>query len=111
MEDYSRGFLDRTEAGKLLGQNLKKYAGRSDIIVMGLVRGGIPVAYEVARTLNAPLEPLLVRKLGIPGQPEVAMGAIVSGGMRILNQDMIRYYGISDEEVEEETRRQTLELK
>src|SRR5260370_26647641 len=88
-------FRDRTEAGQLLAQKLRDYANRNDVVVLGLPRGGVPVAFEVARALNAPLDVFVVRKLGVPGHEELAMGAIASGGARVLNQDVLRALGIS----------------
>jgi len=86
---------DRTEAGQLLAQKLREYANRADVVVLALPRGGVPVGFEVARALNAPLDVFVVRKLGVPGHEELAMGAIASGGVRVLNQDVIRALGIS----------------
>lgn len=83
-------FTDRREAGKLLATEMAKYAGRDDVVVLGLPRGGVPVAWEVARGLRAPLDVLMVRKLGAPGQPELAIGAIGEGGVRVLNEGVIR---------------------
>jgi predicted phosphoribosyltransferase len=83
-------FRDRTDAGRKLATALAEYAGRSDVIVLGLPRGGVVVAAEVARTLAAPLDVCLVRKLGVPGYPELAMGAIASGGVLVLSDDLIR---------------------
>ena len=83
-------YADRREAGRLLAARLRDYAERDDVIVLGLPRGGIPVAYEVALALHAPLDVFVVRKLGLPGHPEYAMGAIASGGVRVLNDDVIR---------------------
>jgi predicted phosphoribosyltransferase len=83
-------FTDRREAGKLLAAEMAKYAGRDDVVVLGLPRGGVPVAWEVARGLGAPLDVLIVRKLGAPGQPELAIGAIGEGGVRVLNEGLIR---------------------
>ncbi|HJU83015.1 MAG TPA: phosphoribosyltransferase [Holophagaceae bacterium] len=82
-------FLDRTDAGQRLGKALAKYAGRKDVLVLGLPRGGVPVACQVARALKAPVDACIVRKLGTPGQEELAMGAIASGGIRVLNEDVI----------------------
>ena len=93
-------FHDRTDAGRVLAADLAAYAGRSDIIVLALPRGGVPVAYEVARALGAPLDVFLVRKLGLPGQEEFAMGAIASGGIRLINEQVVEAYGISDAEIE-----------
>jgi putative phosphoribosyl transferase len=88
-------FRDRAEAGRLLAAKLREYANRSDVVVLALPRGGVPVAFEVARALNAPLDVFVVRKLGVPGHEELAMGAIASGGVRVLNQDVLRALGIS----------------
>ena len=92
-------FRDRSEAGQKLAQKLKAYANRQDVLVLGLPRGGVPVAFEVAQALNAPLDVFLVRKLGVPGQEEFAMGAIASGGVRILNQKVITELNISSEAI------------
>lgn len=93
-------FLDRSEAGRALGEKLAPYRGRRDVIVLGLPRGGVPVAFEVALALDAPLDVFLVRKLGVPGQEELAMGAIASGGVRVLNPSVIRSLRITPEEIE-----------
>ncbi|HUG54577.1 MAG TPA: phosphoribosyltransferase [Vicinamibacteria bacterium] len=82
-------FRDRTDAGRQLLSRLGSHSGRPDVLVLGLPRGGIPVAYEVARGLGAPLDVFLVRKLGVPGQEELAMGAIATGGVRVLNRDVV----------------------
>jgi len=102
-------FADRREAGRVLGERLAALAGRPDLLVLGLPRGGVPVAYEVARRLGAPLDVFVVRKLGFPGHEELAMGAIASGGVRVLNPDVIAY-GVSREEIEDVARREQLEL-
>src|SRR3981189_654114 len=83
-------FRDRREAGRQLSQHLAAYANRPDVLVLALPRGGVPVAFEVARALHAPLDVFLVRKLGLPGREELAMGAIASGGVRVLNEDVVR---------------------
>ncbi|MEH2066967.1 MAG: phosphoribosyltransferase [Nostoc sp.] len=90
-------FKDRRFAGQLLAKELAAYANRSDVLVLGLPRGGIPVAFEVAKALNAPLDVLVVRKLGVPDQEELAMGAIAPHGVRILNKHIIKLMNISDE--------------
>src|SRR5262245_39744264 len=90
-------FHDRTEAGRLLAAKLAAYANRPDVLVLALPRGGVPVAFEVARALHAPLDVFLVRKVGVPGHEELAMGAIASGGVRVLNADVVRMLRISDE--------------
>src|SRR5207237_3818012 len=87
-------FSARHEAGRVLAKHLQKYAGRPDVIVLALPRGGVPVGYEVARALRAPLDVFLVRKLGVPGREELAMGAIASGGVRVINEDVVRALGI-----------------
>jgi putative phosphoribosyl transferase len=104
-------FRDRTEAGKQLATRLKAYTNQTDVLVLGLPRGGVPVAYEVARALNLPLDICLVRKLGVPGHSELAMGAIAAGGVRILNYDIIRGLGISDKMLERVAARELRELQ
>jgi putative phosphoribosyl transferase len=93
-------FKDRHDAGRKLAARLPHYADRKDVVVLALPRGGVPVGYEVAKKLNAPLDVFLVRKLGVPGQEELAMGAIASGGVRIVNEDLVNYLGIPDEVIE-----------
>ena len=93
-------YRDRTEAGKRLAERLRNYANRADVLVLALPRGGVPVAFEIARALNAPLDIFLVRKLGVPGQEELAMGAIASGGVRIVNEDIVSYLGIPKEVID-----------
>src|SRR5579884_2130636 len=83
-------FHDRAEAGQVLARELASYANRPDVMVLALPRGGVPVGYEVARALHAPLDVFLVRKLGVPSQEELAMGAIATGGVRVLNEEVIR---------------------
>lgn len=92
-------FRDRTQAGQLLAAQLAAYANRPDVLVLALPRGGVPVAFEVARALHAPLDVMIVRKLGVPGYEELAMGAIASGGVHVLNDDVVRMLGISEEEI------------
>ncbi|BCL39951.1 phosphoribosyltransferase [Nostoc sp. MS1] len=87
-------FRNRTEAGKLLTSRLTEYANRSDVLVLGLPRGGVPVAFEVAKALDAPLDVCLVRKLGVPGHKELAMGAIATGGVRVLNENVVDWLRI-----------------
>jgi|SRR5919112_3552780 predicted phosphoribosyltransferase len=89
-------FRDRSEAGRLLATKLATYTNRPDVLVLALPRGGVPVAYEVARALDAPLDVFLVRKLGVPGHEEVAMGAVATGGVRVLNAQVTRALGIPD---------------
>ncbi|MFN2387204.1 MAG: phosphoribosyltransferase [Thermoanaerobaculia bacterium] len=104
-------FRDRTEAGRLLASQLGRYAGRPNLLVLGLPRGGVPVAYEVAKLLGAPLDVFLVRKLGVPGHEEVAMGAIATGGVRVLSADLVRQLEISPAAVEEVAAREQRELE
>jgi predicted phosphoribosyltransferase len=106
-----RPFRDRREAGRELAVRLKKYAGRNDVVVLALPRGGVPVAFEVAEALGAPLDIFLVRKLGTPGHRELAMGAIASGGIRVLNDDVVRWLGISPEQIEAVAREEQRELE
>jgi putative phosphoribosyl transferase len=103
-------FSNRAEAGQLLAEKLKKYAGRDDVIVLGLPRGGVPVAYEVARRLGVPLDVFIVRKLGVPGFEELALGAIASGGVRVLNEDVVRALPNANELIESVTTRELAEL-
>jgi predicted phosphoribosyltransferase len=106
-----RAFANRTEAGRLLAEKLGGYADRGDVIVLGLPRGGVPVAYEIARQLRAPLDVFIVRKLGVPGFEELAAGAIASGGVRVLNEDVMRAIPRADEMIEAVTVRETGELE
>ena len=106
-----RAFSNRAEAGRQLAEKLDKYAGRKDVIVLGLPRGGVPVAYEVAKRLRAPLDLFIVRKLGVPGFEELAAGAIASGGVRVLNEDVMRAIPHADEAIEAVTVRETAELE
>lgn len=104
-------FLDRRDAGRQLAEELSIYADRPGVLVLGLPRGGVPVAYEIARALRAPLDVLVVRKLGAPGHRELAMGAIASGGLRVLNLDVIDALGISPLAVEAVATGELLELE
>ena len=97
---FKKIFKDRIEAGRFLADKLTNYTDRRDAIVLGLPRGGIPVAYEVAQKLHAPLDVFTVRKLGVPGHEELAMGAIASGGVRVLNHVVLSYIKIPDEEID-----------
>jgi putative phosphoribosyl transferase len=106
-----RAFPNRMEAGRQLAQKLKQYAGRDDVIVLGLPRGGVPVANEVANQLHAPLDVFIVRKLGVPGFEELAAGAIASGGVRVLNEDVMRAIPNADQAIEALTARETAELQ
>ena len=92
-------FRDRHDAGRRLAERLTKYAGRDDVVVLALPRGGVPVGFEVARALDAPLDVMVVRKLGVPGQEELAMGAIASGGVRVLNEEVIQMLHLPDESI------------
>jgi putative phosphoribosyl transferase len=104
-------YTDRREAGRELGRHLQKYAGRDDVIVLALPRGGVPVAYEVAEALGVPLDVFLVRKLGTPGHAELAMGAIASGGIRVLNDEVVHWLGIRPEQIEAVAQREQAELE
>lgn len=106
-----RAFPNRAEAGRLLAEKLENYAGRSDVVVLGLPRGGVPVAYEVAQRLGAPLDVFVVRKLGVPGFEELAAGAIASGGVRVLNEDVVRALPNADQLIESVTEKETVELE
>lgn len=105
------GFADRRDAGRLLASRLSEYADRDDVVVLALPRGGVPVAYEVASALHAPLDVLSVRKLGVPGHEELAMGAIGSGGLKALNYDVIDALGIEREQVAGVAEREARELE
>src|SRR3954452_10344578 len=98
--DDQRRFRDRSEAGRLLAERLRQYAGRDDVVVLGLPRGGVPVAAEIARELQAPLDVFLVRKLGVPGHEEMAFGAIATGGTRVLNKQLIESLDMPPEWIE-----------
>jgi len=104
-------FRDRYDAGRKLATRLRAYAHRPDTLVLGLPRGGVPVAYEVAKALDAPLDIFLVRKLGVPGHEELAMGAIASGGMRVLNEEIVRGLRISDEQIQAVVAKELRELR
>jgi putative phosphoribosyl transferase len=103
-------FPDRSDAGRRLATLLTRYANRGDVTVLALPRGGVPVAYQVASALHAPLDVFLVRKLGVPGHSELAMGAIASGGVRVLSDDIISQLGIPEAAIEEVTARERIEL-
>jgi putative phosphoribosyl transferase len=103
-------FRDRTEAGRLLAAKLTRYAHRPEVVVLALPRGGVPVAYEVARALGAPLDVFLVRKLGVPGHEELAMGALASGAVRVLNEQVVRTLRIPDDVIDAVTERERHEL-
>jgi predicted phosphoribosyltransferase len=106
----NKPFRDRREAGRFLAEKLSFYANRPDVIVLALPRGGVPVAYEVARALNVPLDVFPVRKLGVPGHDELAMGAIAPGGVRILNDEVVRALGIPDYSIDAVAAKEQQEL-
>lgn len=103
-------FRDRAEAGRMLASALRGYANRSDVVILALPRGGAPVAYEVARRLHVPMDVFVVRKIGVPGQPELAMGAVASGGVRVVNRHVVEEMGIDQEEFDAAAAEQEREL-
>jgi putative phosphoribosyl transferase len=103
-------FRDRYDAGEALAERLREYAGRPDVLVLALPRGGVPVGYVVAHELGVALDVFVVRKLGTPGQPELAMGAIASGGVRVLNPEVVNSLGIPDWAIEQATEQEQAEL-
>jgi putative phosphoribosyl transferase len=104
-------FADRREAGQALALKLQRYRGQPGVVVLALPRGGVPVAYEIAEALDAPLEIFVVRKIGMPGHPEFAIGAIASGGVRVLSDDIVKAYGIPDSVIDALARQETAELE
>ena len=109
---YGRGiFDDRADAGRRLAARLAHFGGRDDVVVLALPRGGVPVGYEVARSLGAPLDVLVVRKLGVPGFEELAMGAVAGGGVRVLDDELVRSLRIPDRLVERVTERERAEVE
>jgi len=104
-------FLNRAEAGQFLAENLSGYANRDDVLVLALPRGGVPVAAEVARRLKVPLDVFVVRKLGLPGHPELAMGAIASGGVRVFNGEVVNALRIPDEVIDAVSAEELAELQ
>jgi predicted phosphoribosyltransferase len=110
IEANSAAFGDRRDAGRRLAEQLSAYANRSDVTVLALPRGGVPVGYEVARALDAPLDVFVVRKLGVPGHDEVAMGAIATGGVRVLNDDLIAQLAIPADVIDAVAERERAEL-
>lgn len=111
LSDGRRPFRDRYDAGKRLAARLVDYRNRPDAVVMAIPRGGVPVGYEVAKALAIPLDVIVVRKLGLPGQPELAMGAIASGGVRVLNPEVVRAIRIPDGIIDSVAARETVELE
>src|SRR3954469_15288155 len=103
-------FTDRFDAGRRLAAALSSYAARADVLVLALPRGGVPVAYEVANALGAPLDVFIVRKLGVPGHEEYAMGAVASGGIRVVSDDVVRGLGLTQHDVDRVAARETVEL-
>ena len=103
-------FRNRTDAGRQLAEKLAAYANRPDVLVLALPRGGVPVAFELARAFGAPLDVFLVRKLGVPGYEELAMGAVATGGVRVLNDEIVRGLGISEHEIDAVVARELREL-
>jgi putative phosphoribosyl transferase len=108
---FVKRFKDRMHAGELLAKRLSEYAGRPDVIVLALPRGGVPVGFAVAKALQAPLDVMVVRKLGVPGHEEFAMGAIASGGEYVLHHDLVQRIGIPDHMIEATARRELAELE
>ncbi len=104
-------FSNRRDAGRLLAERLTPYAGRDDVVVLALPRGGVPVGAEVASALGAPLDVFVVRKLGVPGHEELAMGALASGGVRVLNEDVVMHLAVPDEIIDQVAVREARELE
>jgi predicted phosphoribosyltransferase len=104
-------YANRREAGAVLAGQLRDFAGRADVVVLGLPRGGIPVAFEVAQALKAPMDVFVVRKLGLPGHPELAMGAIASGGVRVMNDDLMRQLHVPSSTIDAVARTEQVELE
>jgi putative phosphoribosyl transferase len=104
-------FNDRTDAGKRLAERLSEYANREDVLILALPRGGVPVAFEVAKELNVKMDVFIVRKLGVPGNEELAMGAIASGNIRVLNEDVVRSFRIPQKVIDEATANELRELE
>jgi len=104
-------FADREEAGQRLAQELSRYEDRDDVVVLGLPRGGVPVAFEVAKALKASLDVFVVRKLGVPANPELAMGAIASDGARVMNEGVVRRMNVSEEAIERVAEKERKKLK
>jgi putative phosphoribosyl transferase len=111
MDNMKTQFFNRTEAGQFLAENLNNYVNRDDVLVLALPRGGVPVAAEVAKRLNVPLDVFVVRKLGLPEHPELAMGAIASGGVRVFNGDVVNALRIPDEVIDAVSAEELIELQ
>lgn len=109
--DAQQRFRNREEAGRLLADRLKHYANRSDVVVLALPRGGVPVGFEIASALHVPLDVFVVRKLGVPGHEELAMGAIASGGVRVLNDDVVEALRLSGGVIERAAQKEEQELQ
>src|SRR5207253_10751478 len=108
---FHMAFIDRREAGRALASLLEKYTGRDDVVVLALPRGGVPVGHEVARALGAPLDVFLVRKPGVPGHEELAMGAIASGGVRVLNREVLGWLPLPQKTIDQVAEREQQELE
>src|SRR5689334_19879818 len=104
-------FLNRTDAGRQLAAELTRYGARSDVLVLGLPRGGVPVAFEIAMAIDAPLDVFVVRKLGLPGHEEFGIGAIASGGVRVVDESVLRSYGVDANTLDQITERERRELE
>ena len=107
-DDYGPRFRDRIEAGRVLAEHLSSYAGRPGVMILALPRGGVPVASEVAKALDAPLDVFIVRKLGVPGREELAFGALASGGIRVLNVDLVSALRIPEQMIERVAERERI---
>jgi putative phosphoribosyl transferase len=104
-------FRNRLEAGRKLAERLKNYAGRADVIVLAAPRGGVPVAFEISEALNLPLDVFVLRKLGVPGHEELAFGAIASGGIRVIDPDIVEGYGMTGSDIERVSRKEQEEMR
>lgn len=111
MTGVRAAFHDRADAGRQLAEQLERYRGRDDLLVLGLSRGGVPVAYEVAKALGAPLDVFLVRKLRVPGHEELAIGALASGGYRFVNEEVVQLFGVAPELVDDLASSEEAELQ
>jgi predicted phosphoribosyltransferase len=109
--DSQERFTDRFEAGRILAAHLQAFKDRDDVVVLALPRGGVPVAHEIAQSLDVPLDVFVVRKLGLPGHRELAMGAIGSGGVRVLNDEIVNWFGVPAEVIDQVTREEQAELE